>query len=128
MPARLHCLQVPLQAVSQQTPSAQWPLAHSLNVVQAWPSRALHCWAASHAWSHGQVSSGRPAGTLLHVPACPATLHDLHVPLHCAAVCAQQTPSTQLPDVQLAAVAGVQPAPFGRAVAFGRYSQNSDGP
>ena len=128
LPARLHCLQLPLQAVLQQTPSVQLPLAHSVNEVQAWPSSFLHCWVASHARSLGQVSSGRPAGTLMHVPAMPATLHDLQVPLHCAAVCVQQTPSTQLPDMQLDAVAVVQPAPFGRAAAFGRYSQNSDGP
>jgi hypothetical protein len=54
--ARLHCWQVPLQSLLQQTPSAQWPLAQSLNVVQAWPSNALHCWVASHARSLGQVS------------------------------------------------------------------------
>ena len=30
LPARLHCWQVPLQSVLQQTPSAQWPLAQSV--------------------------------------------------------------------------------------------------
>ena len=128
LPTTLHCVQVPLQAVLQQTPSVQLPLAHSVNDVHWWPSSALHCWFASHARSPGQVSSGSPAGTLLHVPAMPATLQDLHVPLHCATVCVQQTPSTQLPDMQLDAVAVVQPVPIGRAEAFGRYSQNSDGP
>ena len=125
--ARLHCWQVPLQAVLQQTPSVQLPLAHSVNDVQVWPSSALHCWVASHARSLGQVSSGCPAGTLLQVPALPATLHDLHLPAHSAAVCAQQTPSTQFFDLHLSAVAVVQPAPLSRSVAFGMYSQNSDG-
>src|SRR5262245_49427142 len=125
---RLHCWQVPLQAVLQQTPSAQLPLAQSLNVVQLRPSSDLHCWLASQAWSVGQVSSGEPAGTFVQVPELPATLHDLHRPAHSVVVCAQQTPSTQLPDIQFAAVAAVQPVPFGRFAAFGKYSQNSDGP
>ena len=114
----------------QQTPSAQWPLAQSVNAVHAWPSSALHCWVASQARSLGQVSlSGWPACTLLHVPALPGTLHDLHLPLHCAAVCAQQTPSTQFPDLQLDAVAAVQPAPLGHAPSrSAMYSQNSLGP
>jgi hypothetical protein len=44
---RLHCKQVPLQSVLQQTPSAQWPLPQSEKVVQAWPSFCLHCWVGS---------------------------------------------------------------------------------
>src|SRR5262245_14466769 len=126
--ARLHCWQVPLQAVLQQTPSVQLPLAHSANVEHWRPSSDLHCWVASHAWSLGQVSSGCPAGTLLHVPALPGTLHDLHLPAHALAVSAQQTPSTQFFDLHLSAVAVVQPAPLSRSLAFGMYSQNSDGP
>ena len=127
--ARLHCLHLSLQAVSQQTPSAQLPLAQSAGKVQACPIRFLHFCVASQAWSEGQVSSGKPAGTLTQVPGMPATLQDLQVPSHWAAVCAQQTPSTQLPDMQLDAVdVRSSPAPSGRAAVFGRYSQNSDGP
>jgi hypothetical protein len=39
---RLHCWQVPLQSVLQQTPSAQWPLAQSVKALQMWPSFCLH--------------------------------------------------------------------------------------
>src|SRR5262245_2956212 len=105
--ARLQTLQRSLQSVSQQTPSEQWPVAHSLNEPHCWPSGLLHCWLASHAWSDAQVSSGSPAGTLAQSPGLPAVLQDLQVPLHWAAVCVQQTPSTQLPDAQFDAVAAV---------------------
>ena len=37
-PAGLHAWQVPLQALLQQTPSAQKPCAHSFPLVQAAPS------------------------------------------------------------------------------------------
>ncbi len=37
-PPALQVSQVPSQAVSQQTPSAQWPLAHWLPAAQANPS------------------------------------------------------------------------------------------
>src|SRR5688572_28479202 len=116
--ARLHCLHLSLHPVSQQTPSTQLPVAHSLNRLHACPSRFLHCCAASHAWSEGQVSSGSPAGTLAQVPALPVTLHDRHMPAHWAAGCAQQTPSTQLPDMHALAAAAEHPAPLGRADAL----------
>ena len=88
----------------------------------------MHCWLALHAWSLGQVSSGRPAGTELQVPRLPVTLQALQVPAHWAAVCAQQTPSTQLPDMQVDALAAEQPEPFGRGMVLARYSQISCGP
>jgi hypothetical protein len=47
--ARLHVLQVSLQSVLQQTPSAQWPLAQSPNDAHCWPISFLHAWFASHA-------------------------------------------------------------------------------
>src|SRR5436190_10186900 len=123
---RLQVLQVSLQSVLQQTPSAQWPLAHSPNASHCWPRRFLHCWLASHAWSDGQLSSPDPTGTLRHLPAMPGTLHDLHVPVQVA--CSQQTPSTQKPDAQLEALAAEQPDPLMRGAVLARYSQISCGP
>jgi hypothetical protein len=35
----LHDWQLPQLSDVQQTPSAQWPLSHSLGRVQIWPSR-----------------------------------------------------------------------------------------
>src|SRR4029079_7717467 len=93
-----------------------------------WPIFCLQSWLASQAWSLGQVSSVRPAGTALQVPSLPATLQGLQVPAHCAAVWAQQTPSTQLPDMQVDALAAEQPDPFGRGMVLARYSQISCGP
>src|SRR4051812_4226533 len=58
---RLQTLHVSLQSVSQQTPSAQWPLAQSVNVPHVLPRRALHTWLVSQAWSLAQLSSGEPA-------------------------------------------------------------------
>ena len=77
--------------------------ARALRERRARPGRAAPCTAGSHRTPDrpGRSRRASPAGTLLHVPAMPATLQDLHVPLHCAAVCVQQTPSTQLPDMQL---------------------------
>ena len=39
MPATLHDWQFPQLSAVQQTPSAQWPLSHSVPCVQSWPSR-----------------------------------------------------------------------------------------
>src|SRR4051812_34097203 len=83
--ARLQILQLSLQSVLQQTPSAQWPLAQSLNAAHCCPSGFLHCLLASQAWSLGQVSSGSPAGTAVHLPRLPATLQAMQVPAHIAA-------------------------------------------
>ena len=41
-PLPLQCSHVPVQPVSQQTPSAQWPVLHSLLPVQAWPWSFRH--------------------------------------------------------------------------------------
>jgi hypothetical protein len=79
---RLHTRQGVLQAVSQQTPSAQKPLAHSAPVEHMRPIRLLHCWALSQAWSLVQVSSGWPAGTLAQVPSELGTLQARQVPAH----------------------------------------------
>jgi hypothetical protein len=125
---RLHCMQVPLQSVLQQTPSAQWPLAQSAKLLQMWPGRALHWWLGSQDWSLGQVSSGRPAGTGLQVPALPATLQAMQVPEQSALDTAQQTPSTQNPEAQDDAALGEQPEPFWRGAVFAKYSQISCGP
>src|SRR3569623_745504 len=35
---RLQLRQAPVQALSQQTPSTQWPFWHSPSVLQVWPS------------------------------------------------------------------------------------------
>jgi hypothetical protein len=52
----------------------------------------------------------------------------MQVPAHCAAGTAQQTPSTQLPDAHVEALAAEQPDPFGRGELFAKYSQISCGP
>lgn len=96
--ALLHDLHWPVQAESQQTPSAQNPVTHSGPKPQLWPCFFLHWPAPSQARfpSHVTVElvSGVFAGTLLvQVPA--AFAHDLHwVPQSDT----QQVPSMHLPD------------------------------
>jgi hypothetical protein len=41
LPVTLQALQLSVQSVLQQTPSAQWPVAQSVNVPQPWPRLAL---------------------------------------------------------------------------------------
>jgi hypothetical protein len=55
-------------------------------------------------------------------------LQALQVPLHWAAVSAQQTPSTQFFEAHEAAVAAEQPEPFGRGAELAMYCQISCGP
>src|SRR5262249_17812936 len=125
---RLQTLHTSLQSVSQQTPSAQCPLPQSVNLPQACPFWLLHCWLASQALPAPQESSGVPGGTFAHVPPMtppmPGTLQAWQVPGQEA--CAQQTPSTQLLDMQL--VPSEQAWPFGRSPVLALYAQISCGP
>jgi hypothetical protein len=95
LPATLHAWQVPVQAVSQQTPSTQCPLAHWLPTVQATASAArqlpapLHTLVPVH-----EGGSCWKAGVARHVPTLPAMLQAWQVPAHALL---QHTPSTQLP-------------------------------
>jgi hypothetical protein len=63
LPVTLHALQLSVQSVSQQKPSAQWPVAQSVKVPQLWPTLALQTWFALHACPELHESSAVPAAT-----------------------------------------------------------------
>lgn len=120
--ASLHETQVPVQALLQQTPSLQNPLAHAAALVQTLPSAVLQAPVASHAWSPEQLpATWVPGEANTQVPALPGTLQDLHGPEHEAE--SQHTPSTQLPEAHRLAVAAAHPVPLPRLVTL--YSQVS---
>jgi hypothetical protein len=94
LPVTLQAWQVPLQALLQQTPSTQIPLAHWLLCAQAmeFPWRQ----APAPLQAPGAVQPGEsswPEGVFAHVPTLPAMLHAWQVPPQ---EVLQQTPSTQL--------------------------------
>lgn len=63
----------PVQAVLQQTPSAQFPVTHWAAAVQGWPCFVLHAPLASH------VPAQRPVGSSMPLTATQAWLVVLHV-------------------------------------------------
>jgi hypothetical protein len=95
---RLHAMQLPAQAVSQQTPSMQLPEPQAEVAPQVWPFAALQTPAPSQtlvpAHAPAGTVSGAPAGRLEQVPSDPVTPQDLQVAVQ---VLSQQKPSTQLP-------------------------------
>ena len=92
-------LHVPSQALSQQRPSTQNPLAHESTPlpVQVWPFFGLHAPAPLQALvpEQGVVAlvSWVSFGVKTHNPSNPATLQDMHAPEQGFS---QQRPSTQL--------------------------------
>jgi hypothetical protein len=115
VPVAPHVSQAPAQAVEQQTPSAQKPLAHWFGAAQAAamdffgthaaPSQyevATHCESSAH--EPGQSAAppqtygahagapAPPSGTGWQVPRLPAWSHRSHPP---SQVLSQQTPSSQ---------------------------------
>jgi hypothetical protein len=114
--------QVPSQAFSQHTPSAQKPEAQVLALEQAAPFFALQMPLLSHAWPSGQLAAmSVPGAARLQVPSWPVTEQDWQAPEQDTV--AQQTPSTQNPEAQFDAVAAVHPSPLPRLVTL--YSQVS---
>ena len=107
----LHETQVPVQALSQHTPSLQNPLAQAAALEQPVPLAALHAPVASHAWVPEQLpATCVPGAASTQEPTLPGTLQDLHGPEHDAD--SQHTPSTQLPEAHWLADAAVQPVPL----------------
>src|SRR5580700_11970083 len=77
--------QAPLQALLQQTSSAQKPVAHSALDPHPWPLAVRQFPMPSHTLttppSPLHVASGVPSGVLVHVPTWPWTLQAWQVPL-----------------------------------------------
>jgi len=133
LPAWLHAMQVPLHAVSQQTPSAQWRLSHAASDMQGAPSgwRGWHAPpmqrkpAAQSAVSSqlaGQVMASpvhssppqvgegaAPAGATLQVPTAPSRLHRSHPAVQGPL---QHTPSAQKPEAHSAPPLQEAPSTF----------------
>jgi hypothetical protein len=107
LPGRLHAVHGPAQALLQQTPSTQSPLAHSVAFAHPCPSALLVQWPLP---SHTPLPSQAPAGLLsgwpaamgVQVPARPGRSHARHGALQGLL---QQTPSAQNPLAQSAPVA-----------------------
>jgi hypothetical protein len=118
----LHDTQIPLQALSQHTPSAQNPLAQFVPEVQVEPLAALHLPVPSHAvWPEQLPATSMPGVTAEQVPSLPATLQALQAPAQVAD--SQHTPSTQLPLAQRLAKSLLHPVPLPKPVTL--YSQVS---
>ena len=93
LPETPHDWHDPVQAVLQQTPSTQLPLAHWLPSAQAMPSPSRQLPVPLHTFDPRQLGvSCWKAGVLTQEPTLPATLHDWQTPLQGPL---QQTPSTQ---------------------------------
>jgi hypothetical protein len=115
-------MHVPVQALSQQTPSTQKPEAQGAEALHACPFLVLHPPAASQACPSEQLpATSSPAVARTQVPSDPGTAQDLQGPLQLAD--SQHIPSTQKPDRHLAAVASLQPSPLPQPVTV--YSQVS---
>jgi hypothetical protein len=95
-----------LQALLQQRPSTQKPLAHPPLPSQGCPWDSTHWPAPLHVLTPLHASDCAPPGTCVQVPALPATLHISHVPHRALA---QHTPSTQLPFAHAAPASHVVP-------------------
>jgi len=130
--AALHASQVPLQAPSQHTPSAQKPEAQSAPEAQARdsslfgvhvPDRQLlplphsapeaqplpHRPAPSHVYAPQPFSTSVPAGRGEQPPSSPGRLQASHAPPHAPL---QHTPSAQKPEAQSEAATQEPPLPF----------------
>jgi hypothetical protein len=104
LPAWWHALQAAVQAVSQQTPSAQWSLAHSVSSVHAWPLAEPQLPLPSQTLLPVQGTAAFvscfPRATYTHFPApmppsgLPWTTHSMQVPVQ---AWSQQIPSAQWP-------------------------------
>jgi hypothetical protein len=64
----LHVSQPPLQALLQQNPSTQKPLAHCEAVVQAWPFFLTQEPVAEHVFVDVQLSASSALATVVQVP------------------------------------------------------------
>ena len=109
-----HARQVPVQAVLQQTPSTQFPLAQFDPRMHAVPSGLTHApEPLQTAEPEHSLSGSVPFAMFPHVPSEPlpffAALQARHTPLQAVL---QQTPSTQLPLVQVAPVMQAVPSGF----------------
>jgi hypothetical protein len=108
--AALHAWQVPAQAELQQTPSTQLPLEQFAPTAHAVPLVATHAPALQKASPGHSLSGSTPAMMLVQNPfAEPVlpTLQPWQVPVHAVL---QQTPSTQLPLVQVDPTVQVVPS------------------
>lgn len=95
-PACPHVWQYPLQAPSQQYPSAQKADAQSPGPTQPLPFLSLHAPAVSQVLvAAGQVSGSSAFLTIVQVPALPVSEHEEQVSVHAEP---QQIPSGQKPD------------------------------
>ena len=108
VPARSHALQSPVQALLQQTLSAQNVLPHWLLLPQLPPSGVPQ---VASPLQLGVVPPHSPAGSvptgmLVHVPTVPIRLQATQVVTQ---VVSQQTPSTQLPEMHSAPMPQVSP-------------------
>jgi hypothetical protein len=86
--------QAPEQALLQQKPSEQKPLAHWVAPVQFCPVASLQAPAPSQVFGKVQVSRSNVPVTVVHVPGVAEQL--LHMPEQDSL---QQTPSLQKPEV-----------------------------
>jgi hypothetical protein len=85
--------QTPVQADSQQTPSAQKPVAHSSGAAQGCPGFFAHTPAPSQVIAPAQESGSSAPETFAHTPVWAEQAWQL--PLQAAS---QQTPSAQKPE------------------------------
>jgi len=138
LPAELQTAQPPVHAVLQHTPSTQLPEVHWFPAVHAVPSVrfgahapvwqkcvAAHCASELQVAGHAVLAPlhengaqlGLPAlsaGSSVHVPTEPPTLHALHAPVHALS---QHTESTHRPLTH--ALPALQACPFG---SFGTHA------
>jgi len=109
-PALLHAWQSPLHAELQQFPSTQKPLWHSAFSMHGPLTMSPHAPAPLQLVDPAHSFAGSVfAGTLVHVPRLPVTLHAWQVVPHAVL---QQYPSTQLALTQSVATAHVSPLAF----------------
>ena len=132
-PATLHASQGPVQETPQQTPSVQYPEAHSAARLHASPAPRAKTHAPalqnfpslqSASRAHGEAQAPAPlqvkaphslpgsvpGASAVQPPSSPGTLQAWQVPVQAAL---QHTPSTQKPEAQSAPAAQERPLPFG---------------
>jgi hypothetical protein len=133
LPATLQASQGPVHETPQQTPSVQYPEAHSAARLHASPAARADTHAPalqnfpplqSASLAHGEAHAPAPlqvkaphslAGSVppasaVQPPSSPGTLQAWQVP---AQSVLQQTPSTQKPEAQSEACEQARPLPFG---------------
>jgi hypothetical protein len=107
LPACAHASHWPVQPVSQQTWSAQYPVTHWLALVQVCPAFSLHTPFPSQVLAPLQTPGSSALVTATQVPPPPVQAwHELQDALP------QQCASTQFPLVQSDAIAQVSPLVF----------------